>query len=140
MAGQGGLEPPTNGFGDRRSTNWSYWPTLPLYVLCVSCKMDNTSLAQASLCSFSYPSCWYNSFFCTPNRQALPFHASVYSNISVITPAPTVLPPSLMAKRVSFSKATGAMSSTVSSTLSPGITISVPSGRWTVPVTSVVLM
>lgn len=26
MAGQGGLEPPASGFGDRRSTNWSYWP------------------------------------------------------------------------------------------------------------------
>ena len=26
MAGQEGLEPPTRGFGDRRSTNWSYWP------------------------------------------------------------------------------------------------------------------
>ena len=27
MAGQEGLEPPTRGFGDRCSTNWSYWPT-----------------------------------------------------------------------------------------------------------------
>ena len=27
LAGQEGLEPPTPGFGDRRSTNWSYWPT-----------------------------------------------------------------------------------------------------------------
>ena len=25
LAGQEGLEPPTCGFGDRRSTNWSYW-------------------------------------------------------------------------------------------------------------------
>ena len=29
LAGQEGLEPPTCGFGDRRSTNWSYWPMLP---------------------------------------------------------------------------------------------------------------
>ena len=29
-AGQEGLEPPTNGFGDRRSTNWSYWPVSEL--------------------------------------------------------------------------------------------------------------
>lgn len=28
LAGQEGLEPPTCGFGDRRSTNWSYWPML----------------------------------------------------------------------------------------------------------------
>ncbi len=26
LAGQEGLEPPTGGFGDRCSTNWSYWP------------------------------------------------------------------------------------------------------------------
>src|SRR5450759_3521366 len=26
LAGQEGFEPPTSGFGDRRSTNWSYWP------------------------------------------------------------------------------------------------------------------
>ena len=27
MAGQGGFEPTTPGFGDRCSTNWSYWPS-----------------------------------------------------------------------------------------------------------------
>ncbi len=26
LAGQEGLEPPPRGFGDRCSTNWSYWP------------------------------------------------------------------------------------------------------------------
>ena len=26
-AGQEGFEPPTGGFGDRCSTNWSYWPS-----------------------------------------------------------------------------------------------------------------
>jgi len=110
--------------------------------LYVFCKMDSISLAQAFLYSFSYHECWYNSSFCTQSRQVLPFRAfqTPYSNISVITPAPTVLPPSLIAKRVSFSKATGAMSSTVSSTLSPGMTISTPSGSLIVPVTSVVLM
>ena len=28
LAGAEGFEPPTPGFGDRRSTNWSYAPTL----------------------------------------------------------------------------------------------------------------
>jgi len=55
------------------------------------------------------------------------------------TPAPTVLPPSLIAKRRPSSIAIGAINSTVIFTLSPGITISVPSGRVTEPVTSVVL-
>ena len=27
MAGQEGFEPPTRGFGDRCSANWSYWPS-----------------------------------------------------------------------------------------------------------------
>src|SRR5213078_4275830 len=26
VAGQEGFEPPASGFGDRRSTSWSYWP------------------------------------------------------------------------------------------------------------------
>jgi len=54
------------------------------------------------------------------------------------TPAPTVLPPSRMAKRSPCSIAIGAISSTTILMLSPGITISVPSGNSTAPVTSVV--
>ncbi len=54
------------------------------------------------------------------------------------TPAPTVRPPSRMAKRSFSSIAIGAISSTSNFRLSPGITISVPSGSFTVPVTSVV--
>ncbi len=61
-----------------------------------------------------------------------------YSIISVTTPAPTVLPPSRIAKRNSFSIATGVIKSALMETLSPGITISVPSGNSTIPVTSVV--
>src|ERR1700733_7101176 len=54
------------------------------------------------------------------------------------TPAPTVLPPSRMAKPSPCSIAIGAISSTTILMLSPGITISVPSGSSTAPVTSVV--
>src|ERR1700722_3715096 len=61
-----------------------------------------------------------------------------YSMISVTAPAPTVWPPSRMAKRKPFSRATGVMRVTSQLTLSPGITISTPCGSFTSPVTSVV--
>ncbi len=61
-----------------------------------------------------------------------------YSIIFATTPAPTVRPPSRIAKRRPSSIAIGAISSTTICTLSPGITISVPSGSSTAPVTSVV--
>jgi hypothetical protein len=61
-----------------------------------------------------------------------------YLIISEIVPAPTVLPPSRMAKRRPFSMATGVCSVTSNCTLSPGITISVPAGSVAEPVTSVV--
>src|SRR3954464_5818658 len=67
-----------------------------------------------------------------------PKPAASYLMISLMVPAPTVLPPSRMAKRSPFSIATGVISSMVSATLSPGITISVPSGNSATPVTSVV--
>jgi hypothetical protein len=63
-----------------------------------------------------------------------------YSRIFVTAPAPTVRPPSRIAKRRPSSTATGVCSSTVILTLSPGITISTPSGSAMVPVTSVVRM
>jgi len=61
-----------------------------------------------------------------------------YSMISVTAPAPTVWPPSRMANRNPFSRATGVISVTSQLTLSPGITISTPVGSFTSPVTSVV--
>src|SRR5262245_43631871 len=61
-----------------------------------------------------------------------------HAMMEATTPAPTVLPPSRMAKRKPSSMAIGAISSTSIVTLSPGITISVPCGRITCPVTSVV--
>ncbi len=61
-----------------------------------------------------------------------------YSIISVTTPAPTVRPPSRIANRSSGSIAMGVISSTSICTLSPGMTISTPPGRFAAPVTSVV--
>jgi hypothetical protein len=58
--------------------------------------------------------------------------------IEATTPAPTVRPPSRMAKRSFSSMATGTIRFTSIVTLSPGITISTPSGSVTMPVTSVV--
>ena len=63
-----------------------------------------------------------------------------YWMILVMTPAPTVRPPSRMANRLPASKATGTINSTFMFTLSPGITISTPSGNSTEPVTSIVRM
>lgn len=66
------------------------------------------------------------------------FNVCPYSIILVTTPAPTVCPPSRIANRNSLSMAIGVINSTSNSTLSPGITISIPSGKVTTPVTSVV--
>ena len=54
---------------------------------------------------------------------------STYSITSEITPAPTVRPPSRMAKRSSFSMAIGVINSTSMVILSPGIIISTPLGK-----------
>lgn len=72
-------------------------------------------------------------------RRALPFSGSTgHLRILMTRPEPTVWPPSRMAKPRPSSMAIGWMSSTVISVLSPGMTISVPSGRVMIPVTSVV--
>lgn len=62
-----------------------------------------------------------------------------YSSTLDTTPAPTVLPPSLMANRIPSSIAIGVISFIVMVMLSPGMHISTPSGKVIVPVTSVVL-
>src|SRR5687767_14307879 len=72
------------------------------------------------------------------SQRASPPVKGRYAMISETTPEPTVRPPSRMAKRSSFSIAIGVMSSTSMAMLSPGITISVPAGSVTLPVTSVV--
>ena len=62
-----------------------------------------------------------------------------YSMIVATRPDPTVRPPSRIAKVRPWLIAIGWISSIVISTLSPGMHISVPSGRLQTPVTSVVL-
>ena len=59
--------------------------------------------------------------------------------ISATTPEATVLPPSLIANLNPVSIAIGCINSTVIAMLSPGITISTPSGNAIAPVMSVVL-
>src|SRR5262249_19039300 len=71
-----------------------------------------------------------------PSLRAL--GCSRYATSSATTPAPTVRPPSRMAKRSSFSIAMGVISSISIVTLSPGMTISRPCGSFATPVTSVV--
>ena len=61
-----------------------------------------------------------------------------HSRIFVTTPEPTVRPPSRIAKRRPSSHAIGVISVISMSMLSPGITISTPSGSLMLPVTSVV--
>jgi hypothetical protein len=61
-----------------------------------------------------------------------------YATTCVITPEPTVRPPSRTAKRSCSVSATGMISLIFISMLSPGMTISTPSGSSISPVTSVV--
>ena len=61
-----------------------------------------------------------------------------YAMILATTPAPTVRPPSRIAKRRPSSMATGLIRVAMKLMLSPGITISTPSFSSTAPVTSVV--
>ena len=67
------------------------------------------------------------------------FTVKCYSTISDTTPEPTLRPPSRIANLIPLSIATGEISSTSISTLSPGITISTVSGNTIEPVISVVL-
>ncbi len=155
LAGQEGFEPPTSGFGDRRSSRWSYWPVVLLRVL-PGLLVHRVLVAEGAVLLIFHPLRMesfilgrdYNCvacIHCTPMRSdlsgiaSITFSASIYLAItSAITPAPTVRPPSRMAKRNSFSIAIGVINSTSICVLSPGITISTPSCNFTIPVTSVV--
>ena len=99
-------------------------------------------IIRYSLCN--YTTCLHISFppFFFPrtkkDRKAV-LSLFPYSMIPVTTPAPTVLPPSRIANRNPSSIAICVISLIVICTLSPGITISTPSGNSITPVTSVVL-
>src|SRR6266496_2351659 len=151
MAGQTGLEPATPGFGDRCSAKLSYWPNpaLPRFLVrgvlpagrAVLLELDPVRMQPLVLgLDVVAPLAVVAGQRDLVAHLSLPAAAAaqppVYSRISVTTPAPTVRPPSRMAKRSSFSIAIGVISSTVMSTLSPGITISRPSGSVATPVTS----
>ena len=74
-----------------------------------------------------------------PCGNSIYIQISDYSMIVATRPDPTVRPPSRIANVRPCSIAIGWISSIVISTLSPGMHISVPSGRVITPVTSVVL-
>ncbi len=90
-----------------------------------------------SLEANSYFLIQHASFSVEPHFSA-PLPQLIYSMISEMVPAPTVRPPSLIANLNPFSIAIGAINSISIVMLSPGITISTPSGNFAFPVTSVV--
>jgi hypothetical protein len=81
-----------------------------------------------------------NMRFAALRAMTLSERLRLYLITFVITPEPTVRPPSRTANRSCSSIATGVISLTFMSMLSPGITISTPSGNSISPVTSVVRM
>ena len=177
MAGLEGLEPPSSGFGDRRSNQLELQACIEIRVFRAACAkhllrlrallrlaMQGVGLAKLAV----FPKFQFlRVLFLVLGRRIISLLALVagkydylshlsalppgpsktllsggispsYSTISETTPAPTVRPPSRMANRSSFSIAIGVINSTSMVTLSPGITISTPSGRISAPVTSVV--
>lgn len=100
-------------------------------VLCDKCHILHRQ--YSILCSEIW--CWLFGvwFSCGMRVGAEPPKAAhpprYYSSTLTTTPEPTVCPPSRMAKRRPSSTATGTISSTFICTLSPGMTISIPSGK-----------
>ena len=162
MAGQEGFEPPTLGFGVRRSAVRATGLYLKAYTVgfvatifkdrrlpVLFCLFVNCMRFAKPAVLFEFKFFRFGAFvfgggiilpFAFRAREVhIYFHRDTpYSIISLTTPAPTVRPPSLTANRSSFSMAIGVINSAVMVTLSPGITISTPSGKVNMPVTSVV--
>lgn len=145
MAGQRGFEPLPTGFGVRCSNQ--------LELLACTKSIQILSFFMHSMLTTEFaiflqfvltliftfiPGCRIISLFARVACKYNNFSWHNYSRIFDTTPAPTVCPPSRIAKRNSSSMAMGVSNSTVIVILSPGITISTPSGRFIVPVTSVV--
>ncbi len=149
MAGQEGLEPPTIGFGDRRSTIGAtdlYPPQAPLAFKFNLFMRGALIIPRAKLFELQLLRIRLGILGCAvidlrtirAFQTNLDFHTNPYSRIFVTTPAPTVLPPSRIANFVPTSSAIELISSTTIFVLSPGMIISVPSGKVIEPVTSVV--
>jgi len=113
---------------------------VPLYEAYANDRNDSTWCTQRV--PDAYACSWLprSSCVCMNHKLIGPDRASElpHSTMELTTPAPTVRPPSRIAKRRPCSMAIGVINSTSIATLSPGITISVPSGRVAAPVTSVV--
>ena len=81
-AGQEGLEPPTRGFGDRRSTNWSYWPSISLPgVLSVFYTTNKTFSFLNGPDASAYSSTFYSSDSYIRNIQAESLPVPLFYNL-----------------------------------------------------------
>jgi hypothetical protein len=150
LAGQAGLEPATTGFGVRRSSQLELLtPVSPLNFYLAMQGMGparRTELLESQLfrCLLSvFRRCVIFSLTLIASKpHEFPHERSLlawnYWLILVTIPAPTVFPPSRIANLSPSSIATGVISSISTLILSPGMTISVPWGSFTTPVTSVV--
>ena len=104
-----------------------------------SCKKLNGFIINSLSFGRSGGTRTHNPGFWRPVLYQLSYTPRDYFIIFVTTPAPTVFPPSLIAKFNFSLIAIGVISLTLNFASSPGITISVPEGSSTSPVTSVVL-
>jgi hypothetical protein len=105
---------------------------------CAACRQYKQGSQQSGSLYLYWP-CLSAFLTLTQGRdESRPYAWFCYFSTLMHLPAPTVRPPSRMAKETPTSMATGWISSTCISMLSPGITISTPSGSLMAPVTSVV--
>ena len=124
---------------------WQTWGFAPYPIRIAGCQSFSIIIARPTpkenRFAFLFSACLQ--FAAAKKGRALLFPPALpmlyASMMFATTPDPTVLPPSLIANRSPFSIAIGVISSISILMLSPGITISTPSGSLMTPVTSVVL-